>query len=271
MNGDVLVPVDGSEDGERALRVAAAIARELGGRVSVVRFIHMGSTTAAVDLLREQIREQAVGVPVDQTVKHISVPTADAIRQFHTEHPGYLLCIPTHGRGRSAAVLGSVALDLIHDEDRSILLVGPKCDGQDLDLGQLIIAPLDGEKYAEAALDVALAWARIFGSVVKLVSVVDSALVPAQARGDVLESSYLHRVWTELARTSRATVDFDVLHDQNPGRAIARAANDSRAAVISMASRGLTGLDRVRVGSVTSDVLREARCPVLVTGPNAQG
>jgi nucleotide-binding universal stress UspA family protein len=59
------------------------------------------------------------------------------------------------------------------------------------------------------------------------------------------------------------------LREGRPGYEIAAVARRIGAGLIVMATHGRTGWTRVRLGSVTEQTLRRARCPVLSLGPEA--
>jgi nucleotide-binding universal stress UspA family protein len=73
-----------------------------------------------------------------------------------------------------------------------------------------------------------------------------------------------------VAVTSRAVGSFRVIIDNGSAdAAIVRTADEVGATLVVVASRGLTGLDRLLLGSVAERVVRYAHCPVLVARPHA--
>jgi nucleotide-binding universal stress UspA family protein len=74
-----------------------------------------------------------------------------------------------------------------------------------------------------------------------------------------------------VAVTGRASGSFRVLIDDGaPDAAIVRMADEVGSTLVVVASRGLTGLDRLLLGSVAERVVRYAHCPVLVARPRTK-
>jgi nucleotide-binding universal stress UspA family protein len=71
-----------------------------------------------------------------------------------------------------------------------------------------------------------------------------------------------------LARAGRATT-WNV-REGDPARAIVDEAEARHADLIVMGTRGLTGFDRLVLGSVARNVLTHAHCSVLVVHPRDQ-
>lgn len=70
------------------------------------------------------------------------------------------------------------------------------------------------------------------------------------------------------ALTGRTPNDFDIRIESGPAdSAILRVAEEVRATLVVTASRGLSGIVRLLLGSVAERVVRYAHCPVLVARP----
>ena len=63
----------------------------------------------------------------------------------------------------------------------------------------------------------------------------------------------------------RPVVDYDVFHDRHVPGPLVSEAIARRASLVIMATHARNGFERLSVGSVMADVVREAPCPVLVT------
>jgi nucleotide-binding universal stress UspA family protein len=72
-----------------------------------------------------------------------------------------------------------------------------------------------------------------------------------------------------VALTGRPLDGFRLIVESGaPDAGIVRAADEVRATLVVVSSRGTTGLDRALLGSVASRVVRYAHCPVLVARPH---
>lgn len=136
-----------------------------------------------------------------------------------------------------------------------------------------ILVPLDGSTLAEAALAGAaeLAWACsarvILLQVVSTRFPTGNGLYPSLAHHwiEALQEGedYLERVAARL-QIRGIPVDTMVLAGPDPARTIQEVAVESDADLIAMATHGYSGLRRALLGSVTRDVIRGTRIPVLV-------
>lgn len=146
-----------------------------------------------------------------------------------------------------------------------------------------IIVPLDGSKLAQGALSEAREMARLTGAELHLIRVIDYSsrdrfgdfgmLYEYEAMAKALEEEHLiaEAYLADLAKTLSAeghTVSTEVI-DGIAGKAIVRFAEPGD--LIVMATHGRTGLGKVILGSVASDVLPKAPCPVLVIPPMKRG
>ena len=89
----------------------------------------------------------------------------------------------------------------------------------------------------------------------------------AIARAAFSTATYPASVARRLARRSHHPVDFEVLHDEHPGRAIGRFAGDIGASLIVASTHGRAGLARFAIGSRAMSIVRHAPCPVVLSRP----
>ena len=79
----------------------------------------------------------------------------------------------------------------------------------------------------------------------------------------------VHRHAQDLGQAiGEQSVEFRVLHDNNPGKAISAFSDEINASLVIMATHANSGVRRLSAGSVTSHVVRHASCPVLAVAPD---
>jgi nucleotide-binding universal stress UspA family protein len=141
---------------------------------------------------------------------------------------------------------------------------------------QRILAAIDFSPHSTRALEYAAMLARVFGSRLELLSVV--GLPPGVQGGgpdaDRLVDALRTRALAGLdglaapLRASGLAVECSVTTDP-PASGIVIRADATRADLIALGTRGLTGVEHVLLGSVAERTLRLARCPVLVAHADA--
>jgi nucleotide-binding universal stress UspA family protein len=173
----ILVPLDGSERAERALPVAARIARASSARITLLQALPMpapaGAFPATAMLTASQLaaRQSAgadylarvAGCPLLSGVEVLTLLATDApaaaILDTAHERQVDLIVLCSHGRsGFSRWMLGSVAEHVARQSVVPVLVLresGPIPTGPHPDPEQptRILVPLDGSALAEAALD----------------------------------------------------------------------------------------------------------------------
>ena len=81
------------------------------------------------------------------------------------------------------------------------------------------------------------------------------------------ETSVAHRAAAHLeASTDVEAVDYEVEHNRKPADVLVHQAIEKRASLVVMTTHARQGFDRLASGSVAADVVRDAPCPVMVTG-----
>jgi len=273
----IVVPLDGSAESARALRPAAALARYVDADLEAVAFHSQRSDGASLARRVQHQVDQCGDVRHQVHIAPLTEPVADLLTDcMDKSERNHLIVMNTRGRGRSAALVGSVAQDILRKSPDPVLLIGPACDVGQVRLNGSILIASDASSCTPAAIDAGIEASRIFGFEPTVVNVVHPddarALAHAQAGPQghdvVLDSAMAQRYARDVGRAlDRSDIEFRVLHSTKPGRAIVELATESNAALVVMGTHARAGLDRLATGSVTADVVSRLPCPVLVVGP----
>ena len=263
----IIVPVDGSHRSWDAARLGAVIART--GAASL-ELVHVVFDRRQIDHGRRELRSGLLAqraLAVEPDLRALVGDDDDSVAAVIARHAeataGSMVVMSSSGRGRTAAVLGSVADDLVREMFGPIIVVGPNVTDLVTFDGDIIV-PVDGSAFSETSLPLAAAWGIGLGATPWIVEVLDRAAEPG---GDVAESSYPKRLAAELGERSHHAVEFDVLHGTDPGRAIAGYADAQGAGLVLMSTHGRSGLRRLTLGSTAATVVHHASCPVVLHRP----
>lgn len=272
----VVVPLDGSMFAERAIRPACGFATRFpAGRVLLLT-CDPTDVPGTWEHLHDRARLFSGVVDVDIDVVEGAEP-ADAIVQTVASRAGAVVCMATHGRGGiRAAVLGSVAEQVVCRHEGPVVLVGPTCHTALLpgEAGRMVVCS-DGSAFSDAVLPVASAWAGDLDLQPWLVEVISPDEVPAppaQPARNREEEAARQRLERLGARVENPELSpqIEVLHGPPATRTIADFATRLPASLVAMATHGRAGLARTALGSVATEVVRRAPCPVLTVRPSTQ-
>ena len=224
---DVLVPLDGSADSARALGPAAALARYLDSEVVAVAYHDDENRIELTSTIDEQLR--GLGETKCRLVlEPLGSSIGEQIGEMINLAPGRLVCMSSRGRGRSAAIMGSVASDVLRVATGPIVLIGPSYEASSFRChGPLVVAVTD-DRQSRAILPTAEAFANGFDY----------------------------------------DLDIVTMDAHDPASAIVDYATRTRAALIAMATHNPTGVRRLLLGSTTASVLQKARCPIVTVRPS---
>ncbi len=286
----IIVPLDGSLLAERALPLAAMLAGQLVGELRLVEAINLpvGEEMAPWGDLEEAARAylqvQADRIAQDQgagvsTAAHFGTPDAVIIAEAADSDVACVI-MTTHGReGLRRAVLGSVAEHVLREAPVPVFLLPAAAEGRETKAIKRIAVALDGSPLAEAVLEPLCGLARTLGAAVILIRVYGKPESPelrepglaARVLDQELDSieglaeDYLEPLAGRLRSFGVDTTCVGAL-GHKPAEAILRLADAEEADLLAMATHGRSGLDRLRHGSVTEDVLRHSHLPLLAFG-----
>ncbi len=132
-----------------------------------------------------------------------------------------------------------------------------------------ILVPLDGSKLAESILARVDRILYATDAVVTLIAVLPEVRAGSDAgpwrKAEREAEAYLAQLVSALEKKGARAVSQQLYGD--PAEKILQAAEDGKSSLIAMSTHGRTGFARWVRGSVAERVLREARCPLLLTNP----
>lgn len=262
---DVVVPLDRRDPSVRAVPVAAHLAERLGVGLKLVCVSEALSESEAH--LRGVAADLAPGLTVSTEVAAGSDPAMAIVKLAGVSG---LVCMATSATLRPhQGHVGSVAEATVRLLGRPLVLVGPEVDVGGAGTVRRIVAPIDGSQLSERSLDVAGDLARAFGVDAWVVSVVPQR-VEAEAGAHVshvfaAESGYVKHHAEDVAARFGVRSGYDILHMDDPVRAIVDFAGSD--GMVVMSTHGRSGLNRVFGGSVTTGVVARAKQPVVVWRP----
>ncbi len=296
--GKILLATDGSPEAERAAGTAVKLSERLGSELHVTYVEPMPDPLAWPESrfiapeLRGDIRERAenearaklqeeaekirgMGGKIAEVHASAGRPDAEIVRAAEELDAG-LVILGSRGLGPvRRVVMGSVSDSVVHHSHGSVLIVRDG-GGEDGSLSGPVLLAVDGSRQAQVATEAAVEISSATGSGLHVVFVMPTA-----------EHLYGHHLYSEEVKRSvreQAESDVEAFLDERrgwieahggevedtqvavgrPDAEIVRLAEELQAGLIVVGSRGLGGVRRALMGSVSDSVVRHAHGPVLV-------
>jgi nucleotide-binding universal stress UspA family protein len=253
---EVVVPLDGSAESERAVPVAVSLARGLGAGLRLL--------TTADDLPESTpgsyLERIAAGIagPVETEVALDQDPAATIVEC--TRHEDTAVCMATHARGRVlGAIHPGVTDTVLHDARGPVVLVGPHCEARPLGDGPVLVAHDGGVAATASSIPLVELAARMR----RPIRVVRVATAPSGKAADHPYAGTDQAIapLLELARARGVEAEERIVFGTDVAAALLVEA--AGASLVAMATHGRRGLDRFRQGSVTMSVAHTATVPVV--------
>jgi len=258
----VIVPVDGSLRSWKVADAAAELASWWDCPVEVVSVVRFESAReqAQIEIEGRIAKSSWPDRGIPRVLAGIDESIGNYIADVANEHPGSLIVMSSTGHGRSAAMLGSTAEEIVRHTTTPVLLYGPVAKTEAPSGASLIIA-VDGSELSAQALGLAGAWTVGLDLIPWIVTVgeVDAKLPP-----DVAESAGPHSLAIELEELIDRPVQYEILHGGRPSTSLTDFAESMNAAALVETTHALQGFDRLLSGSVTMSTVRHSHIPVLV-------
>jgi nucleotide-binding universal stress UspA family protein len=260
----ILAALDGSKTSESIMAVVDPFLATFDAAVTLAMVIPEDSPLrerqghAYLEALAGRFR--AIGRRVDVAV--LAGTPAPAIAKLAADHAYDLLALCTRGRsGLRRFLLGSVAEEILRRSSVPVLVAHPSSKGGPAvaELRKIVI-PLDGSHRSASILPSVTEIARAHRAKVMFVTVVSPT-----RKEDLPVDTICHNVFREQERLKSQGLDVDLaVVYGDPATEILAFAAKNQADMIAISTHGRTGLDRMRHGSVTEEILRRCRMTMLV-------
>jgi nucleotide-binding universal stress UspA family protein len=277
----VLLATDDSGDAEIAATTAVGLAKNTSSEVHVVHVWRPVPSVHFDELVKQEMRREAQEV-LDEQVKKIE-GLGGSVAQAHLREGGTseeivavaaeiragLVAVGSRGKGRiRRALMGSVSDAVVRHARCPVMVVRWK----PVAFPAKILLPTDGSEEATVAAQIVTDLGKMTGSELHVVHVGEIPLTHYPDR-------YGYRaLYEEHEREARQLLEAEVGKMKAAGAAVAQAhlrlgradeevvvlAEELGADLIAMGGRGLGGVKRALMGSVSDSVVRHAHCPVLV-------
>lgn len=290
-NIKILVPLDFSDLGSKALYSAENLAKLFNGSVTPFHsylplnevdggpyMFGMGTSTmedfdeieeALHERLHELANEEIDPSVVNKPLISIGNPAQSIVEESEDFD---MIVMTTHGRtGFSRFFLGSVSEKVLRMSDVPVLIVNEERELTNLDR---IMVTTDFSDHSKEAFPVAMDIAKKANAKLELVNVMpydpqhedepdDSKKQLREQRLKVLSKEVMHEMG-DLLETKL------IISEDTPHEAILNYNLENPHDLIVMSTVGRTGIDYLMVGSTTANVARHVKSPLLSVNPKAK-
>lgn len=267
----VLVGVDGSPSAGAALRWAARLARPSGAEVIVATAFWPSEGELPPDRYGElaaeaRTLEGAWSAPArDEGVEWRAVlceGQPDVLLEAADAEDADLVVVGTRGRGGFAGLnLGSVAHHLAHNTTRPLAVVPAPSAAAPL---ERVVVGVDGSEGAAEAVRWCADALGPLGVAVVAVHAVPSPMWEDDPRGRPGVAEDEVREWVAPIIDAGLDVTPVVMYDTHPVAALTQVADQHRAGLIVVGSRGRGGFLGLRLGRVSLQLLHQTAVPLVM-------
>jgi nucleotide-binding universal stress UspA family protein len=269
----LVLATDGSENTVQATNAAVDIARRRGSKIHLVHVWHDVHTSYAHAFVKGELRRQGREI-LNEQVKRIQekggTVTRSHLREGRTfeeairlskEAAADLLVVGSRGhRGLRRMLLGSHSEDIVHHAHRPVLVVR---SGENVWPPTRIVAGDDFSEDARKAAALAANLGRLFDAKMLLLHAVPQL---PQASGKAVGAKLEGRAG-ELEDILQQRPQARVVAG-DPAEVLIEAAQEGEGpTLVALGSRGLGPVGRLRLGSVSTKVVRAAPGAILVYPP----
>jgi nucleotide-binding universal stress UspA family protein len=269
----LLVPLDGSDFSRVAVPTAARLAARLEAEIQL-----LSAVESAGEVGRREQELDRVHIPGHMVSRSVVVERdpANAVHEALHKLGNAVACMATHGRTRSAALVGSVATHVVARGHDPLVLVSPYMEQPRRSSG--VVACVDDSPASAALVAVAVRWAELLSERCIVLTIAEDA--PGPVTGGTIRrrfgpdgdaEAYLAALVEPFITAGHAVEAVVRYEPVNVWGGLHRYLLDHPAALVATNTRSRTGLRRLVFGSVAATIVRRSPSPVLVMPRNQAG
>jgi nucleotide-binding universal stress UspA family protein len=281
----ILLATDGSEDATLATRITTDLSGRTGAELHVAHAWHSVPSTRFESFIRTRLKQEARQLASEQverikaqggdvTEAHIREgPAVDEILDLAEEIDADLIAVGSRGLGpMKRLALGSVSEGIVHHSSRPVLVAR---GGERAWPPARIVVGDDGSEDAKRAGELAAEIGSMFGAEGLLVRAHPPFRLEVSREGRASQLEAFHEALREEAndlkrRASKlegvleSRVRTEVIEGDAALAIAEEAERGGEPTLVAVGSRGLGPIERLRLGSVSTKVVRAVEEPVLV-------
>lgn len=269
----ILVGTDGSPRAEEAARQGARLAAAFGAALELVFVVdtahpHPEDVEAEGESALARVARVAADAGVQAPTRLVAGEPAATLVAEAREHEADLLCVgPDAGILGGAVRIGQVAAHVVREAPCSVLLAREATPA----FPRRVACGVDGSEASVATAGLAAAIAAATGAELRLLHVIPIFRGDnAEWTLDAEEPSPTELEPSVLAAVARGVVPVREMAMGRPESAIVAAASRDDTDLVVVGHRGISGVTRVLLGSVSEHVTIHAACSVIVARPRAE-
>lgn len=291
----ILFPTDFSRSAEQAFTHAVFLAEQYGAELDLLHAVvlhsddpyrpshHFPSSEEILQRMYEisgsslaELAEEHEEGPVEiRELTRRGFDAAEVILEVIDEVEADLVVMGTHGRrGPRRLILGSVAEKVVRLAPCPVMTLRERDEPRGIEAFERLLVPVDFSEHSRRLVVTARDLAATYGARLELLHVVQEHAYPyfygpisTQPLDDHL-SELTEKAGEAMDRLMADTDGPDVEYGKHilpgqPATEIVRFAEKEAIDLLVIATHGLTGLERILVGSTAEQVVRTASCPVF--------
>ncbi len=290
---NILLPTDFSKHARQALRHAVLLAERFASRLTLLHVVSLFQEDTSqveknfpeLEKLYEKLEASARSRMQDLNLKHKphsfeevvvrGISPADEISLYQKQNDYDLIVMGTHGRAAIPHFLmGSIAERIVRHATCPVMTVAhQEPDAEVLPALGSILVPVDFSDFSQMALKHAAELSKEFQAKLHLLHVVDKRVYPTyylmgegsmtEAYPDLLDKSMDSlKKFSDDSNVDHASVEMHVCEGV-PHSEIVQFSKAADVDLVLMVKHGMSGLEKMLIGSTTEKVLRKADRPVL--------
>ncbi len=274
----ILVPSDFSDISTNAFGPAAKLAELTGGKITILNAYKTGTPSRTTDddpksERNQKLHELATKIIAPELLDGCISMLAEPVEAITERAKDFdIVVMSSHGRtGFSRLMLGSVAEKVIRFSDVPVLVVE---NGHPFFPMEKILLTTDFSENAYKAYSYAKNLSEVTGAEIHLVYVLSFDMTEPATQIEAFKRTKEKQMKKDIAKHFSTISDKIkpevMLTRKSVHEALTMMLDETKYNLAIMATLGRTGLEYLRMGSTTANVVRHVKTPVLVVNPNSK-